>query len=931
MHFFIDHTLLPTQVEADAYGPDATNPTTQYNVSSKFLLTALETKAFACETGMLLVQQSDLDASLVNVIIEPTGNSSLPFGKIKYFVYRGILKKSLINGLNIAAKDTLINTELITRIYAAREAEAITYTAEILAFDNNTLAGTVKIDTLFLKGINQFKAIHVQEGEWFGNFTNTHKIAFEVIVESDKINLDLAFFRKGEININVGALTGYDKRIKQEEILCFIDPAAFWGLYFYDGVRVSIYSGNNKSTPKKKGEELYTLLIAQYFTRNRVYLDIRSEHAYSYNMYQNYADASNNNIKQGNTSTTPIAKKYATNGWPILFIDGGLSTTKNTNNVIINLRIDDNLKPTLYVEDLLIIDNPDDSYFIDEKKLLQNPTDTEWTNEVTFKYPNTGNNTVKENVAYHLKLTYYRQINNPNSPNTVLPKEEINDGIFGLDMPNLNDGDLIFQHTENERNIFLYGELDAEPVNLNPSPGNLDNVLPPSNTFSCVAKTGAYFNSEAVTFYAKMDKPKKQSTQSMFGSPVQNFGLNMAGKFATLSFLSNEIMIVPTTIEENTTTGTQKVDLLTVSASKSFAKQRENLMMLGITPMEVQRLKTTPGLSNKHPKYIKFDWQNPFYTDLNGIVYKKAKLVVHGLDENGVKKIVLPAEKVEVYAKEETSWYSELYTQVKNHLTEEIIIENGIKYENLPLTGINYNNYQYIGSSQPRGNEMDLLFSTGGNISFLKKSIQNIAYSDKKLFALMQLLFSGTSVGELDLVARDFIYQFSINTSVNFEYENLDLNRVVAKRTRYINYIISFAKDLENKLNYQSGNILTMSTIVYYNNDKQLHPTFSTDYDKVHGLQILMNDTEYTDIFLEPNTYSYSSATKIWSAIIVVKIIDHFGLDTEDIYKFKDVEIKGLPVGDGFAAWYALQHNKGYVPFLTRVVTRCRISGKLNF
>ena len=202
-------------------------------------------------------------------------------------------------------------------------------------------------------------------------------------------------------------LTGLELKAKREQILSFIDPAAFFGIHYDVGVNISAYNGSEKTTQNKKHDELYSLLISKFATRNTVYLDIRSEHGYSYDFYENYGDNSGNNIKIGNSTITPTAQNYSTNGWAILTINSPVETEKNKNDIKINLRIDDNTKPILFFENTNLISKDNNSRFIDDTEML-NGTD-EWSKELSFVFPNTGTGTQKDNVAYYINLNYFKQ------------------------------------------------------------------------------------------------------------------------------------------------------------------------------------------------------------------------------------------------------------------------------------------------------------------------------------------------------------------------------------------------------------------------------------------------------------------------------------------------------------------------------------------
>lgn len=52
-----------------------------------------------------------------------------------------------------------------------------------------------------------------------------------------------------------------------------------------------------------------------------------------------------------------------------------------------------------------------------------------------------------------------------------------------------------------------------------------------------------------------------------------------------------------------------------------------------------------------------------------------------------------------------------------------------------------------------------------------------------------------------------------------------------------------------------------------------------------------------------------------WTGKLVYTLYDHFGLDWPDIQKFEDYPI----AGDGFVAWFILQHYRNAKPFITEL------------
>lgn len=92
-----------------------------------------------------------------------------------------------------------------------------------------------------------------------------------------------------------------------------------------------------------------------------------------------------------------------------------------------------------------------------------------------------------------------------------------------------------------------------------------------------------------------------------------------------------------------------------------------------------------------------------------------------------------------------------------------------------------------------------------------------------------------------------------------------------------------------------------------------------TAHDKFHGLQILINDTNYTEIKI----VDYNYLNGHWSATIDIIVHDNFGLDKNDALVYQEKH-------DGFAAWWLLQHKRGYVSFETTVHLRHSITASIN-
>lgn len=119
---------------------------------------------------------------------------------------------------------------------------------------------------------------------------------------------------------------------------------------------------------------------------------------------------------------------------------------------------------------------------------------------------------------------------------------------------------------------------------------------------------------------------------------------------------------------------------------------------------------------------------------------------------------------------------------------------------------------------------------------------------------------------------------------------------------------------LGEKLTETSGNI--DQVIKLETNDYR--PIFNGGWNKFGGLQIAINDTEAHEIRL---INFRKEGGVLWYADIEVTIFDNFGLDKNDALMYQGKHA-------GFAAWWLLQHTKGFKPFVTKIVIKSSIEGR---
>jgi hypothetical protein len=208
-----------------------------------------------------------------------------------------------------------------------------------------------------------------------------------------------------------------------------------------------------------------------------------------------------------------------------------------------------------------------------------------------------------------------------------------------------------------------------------------------------------------------------------------------------------------------------------------------------------------------------------------------------------------------------------------------------------------------IGKTDPRGNTEDMQSGTNGDVAGILSNMPN--FTSQQLFNEMEDLFHKTSVGVLETVGDQMIARFRNN--MGGSYYNADLSQKVFESSSFKNFIIKFGIRLHAALSRANWNINNVDTIVMPQSQR---PAFNGLYNKINGLQILINDTEET--IIELTGFSINAATHKWTAKLNITIKDHFGLDKEDALEYQNSHA-------GFAAWWLLQHTRGHKPFETVV------------
>jgi hypothetical protein len=239
-------------------------------------------------------------------------------------------------------------------------------------------------------------------------------------------------------------------------------------------------------------------------------------------------------------------------------------------------------------------------------------------------------------------------------------------------------------------------------------------------------------------------------------------------------------------------------------------------------------------------------------------------------------------------------------------------VNNGIEVaepSNIPLVG----QLPLIGITTDRNNIEDLTYGFDGNTEGLKAIFLFDDTNEELSNKMKEVLDIGTTFGLRD-VSTDFWNTFKTNTDPNTIFQDNRLNLAISNNSSFTDFLKRFGDNLRAELTKTNGQINSIPLIDL----KNLRPIFGGNYNMFHGLTILMNDTEKTEIRLEK--FETVSGTNKFLATVEVTIIDHFGVDKNDALGKQHIH-------GGFTAWWLLQHKRGKVPFITKSVIRKTIIG----
>ena len=285
--------------------------------------------AYAITKGLLIAVANASNTNFLNLVLLPLNATTAGF-PIRFFVYRGIQKTSLITASNtIPAPDsTWASNNILAIIKALQDKKnteegtpGVVATSDVLGFQLSTLPNGTFIESLFFNNANGFQPLIVeagcQIGKFFGGSSNTagiqvilDKIGNEPILQTIKQNSHL--FTIPKVNLNDPGLTpkqqmelSFKNRYQKEIILNYVDLAAFYGVCKNQGIDVAGMTDTG---------------FNRFYNKNTIYIDVRDDYGFSFNHFFKFQDTIWTAVNP--TGNAPDASEYtATNyysNWPIV-------------------------------------------------------------------------------------------------------------------------------------------------------------------------------------------------------------------------------------------------------------------------------------------------------------------------------------------------------------------------------------------------------------------------------------------------------------------------------------------------------------------------------------------------------------------------------------------------------------------------------------
>lgn len=656
--------IAPGQTAAMAYGPLSAS---QFNTTNLFNSTgAMNPWAYAVADGVVFAQDtvdglSGMNAT-VNLILKPYDQGVIEGLKVKYFVYRGVLKSELVanaTDLNIASVGTIDlvknAVESYELLYKKINNVATVPVGEVVGIESLGLDLVTQPDGTDLsagfRGRGDNQPVPIKKGQTLGHFHGTagaNSFGFDIILEDPNLRPVLGDVRKKQ-NIIAYTATGATRESEltaRSQVLGYLDPCAFYGMHAIGGVvKTNLEGGGSPSLVEYKAgdDNVYAKLLSPYFiNKNKIYLDVRGAQDKTYN-FSNVIGNENIGMAFGD-ETTAAMPSYFTSSWPLMIFQGTSANFTGVNQSykkeVMQIRVFLPGKASSSISIYLSSGKPYESKLKSlakpvngKKRKFKIDTDAMGKAESPIdlgavNYPPDMQNPATTLVSGYLRLKYLNNIGaDAQDQGSVFPRTYDFDNVFGPEPE-------FFANTKNTQMMFVSWDpyIDA---------GN-------SLGFQGIVDTGVAKDSGRTTFYAV----PKSTIQNLRGENTE-FKRLIGGSFDQNFFdaiVGNALPGLHKRKREITIGGNplNYLDIVSDEVIGAEIGSPLNLMGISVTDTELASLKTNIASLDQtiHPAVLNIRSKTSALDD-NGNGYLKAEIGFAGLNSAGAYTQL--TETVDVY------------------------------------------------------------------------------------------------------------------------------------------------------------------------------------------------------------------------------------------------------------------------------------------
>ncbi|NOQ70577.1 MAG: hypothetical protein GQ574_01160 [Crocinitomix sp.] len=303
--FFTEPDKLNIQSSEMAYGeitPEGLND--RYLVENRFTFSS-NAKAFAITKAFILISEDSEDANLLTIALYPLENTIKWGIPVKYFIYRGIRRNSVLTDDFIKEPGEIEHPNLLqvvkNQMDSINEIDMTDLSPEknILGFES--LSEDEYLKAYFIDS-SKFTPLVVTKGCELGMFDSASECAVEVVLDGFQHELTVADFRDKNASIlsfpqfeldedlsnKEQLIDQFNDRQNREKILGFVDIVAYYGCI----------ENQNGSIAFFEEEDLTETYLNKFINRNKIYIDLRDNWGFSYNHYFKTNDEINYSISE---------------------------------------------------------------------------------------------------------------------------------------------------------------------------------------------------------------------------------------------------------------------------------------------------------------------------------------------------------------------------------------------------------------------------------------------------------------------------------------------------------------------------------------------------------------------------------------------------------------------------------------------------------